>query len=326
MPLLGRKKRERGHTRIFFTTDLHGSDACFKKFVNAADTYDAQVLVVGGDITGKVMVPIVRRGGVWEAEVFGGRRTAQSREELAELEKVLRTNGFYPYRTDPDGVDRLSQDETEVDRVFGRLMRDSISRWMDIADSKLAGSEVRCFVNLGNDDHQELAEIIEASEVVTFPDEKVVEIDDQHTMASLGYSNMTPWKCPRDVTEEELAVKLDDLARRVPNMERCLFNIHVPPYDSNLDLAPELTENLEAVSVGGQPKMVPVGSRAVRAAIEGHQPLAGLHGHVHESRGVAEIGRTLCINPGSEYTEGIVRGVLLNVRDGKLTSHQFVSG
>jgi uncharacterized protein len=242
------------------------------------------------------------------------------------LERILRTNGFYPYRTDPDGVARLDQDKTEIDRVFRQLMRDSISRWMKMAESKLAGKNVRCFVNLGNDDYQELGDIIEASDVVVFPDEKVVEIDDEHTMASLGYSNMTPWKCPHDVTEEALAEKLDDLASQVPDLERCVFNIHVPPYDSSLDLAPELTDDLEPVTVGGQPKIVPVGSRAVRAAIERHQPLAGLHGHVHESRGVVQIGRTICLNPGSQYTEGIVRGVLLNVGAGKVMSHQFVSG
>lgn len=326
MPLFGRQKRNTRFTRVFFTTDLHGSDACFNKFVNAVDTYEAQVLVVGGDITGKVMVPVVEEDGGWSAEVFGQRRKAQTRSELAELEKVLRTNGFYPYRADRAALDRLAQDEAEVDRVFRDLMRESVSRWMGMAESKLRGRDVRCFVNLGNDDHQELADLIEASDVVTFPDERVVDIDDTHTMASLGYSNMTPWRCPRDVTEEDLAEKIEHLMGRVPDMERCLFNFHVPPYDSNLDVAPELTEDLEPVSVGGQPKMVPVGSRAVRAAIEQHQPMAGLHGHIHESRGVAEIGRTLCINPGSEYTEGIVRGVLLNLRDGKVLSHQFVSG
>ena len=47
--------------------------------------------------------------------------------------------------------------------------------------------------------------------------------------------------------------------------------------------------------------MIHAGSTAVRASIEKHQPLVGLHGHIHESKGFVTLGRTLCLNPGSEY-------------------------
>jgi Icc-related predicted phosphoesterase len=325
MPLFRRRGEGRGFTRLFFTTDVHGSDACFMKFLNAADAYKATVLVLGGDLTGKVMVPVVRLDGRWEAEVFGKRRSVEI-EELAAIESLLRRNGFYPYRTTPEEVEELDRDRSRMQEVFIGLMRESISRWMEMAEDKLEGRDVRCYVNLGNDDHEDLKELIVASNAVTYPDGKVLEIDDDHSMASLGYSNMTPWRCPRDIPDEELARKIEALAPEVPDMSRCIFNFHVPPYDSNLDLAPELTDDLEPILVGGQPKMAPVGSRAVRQALERHQPLAALHGHVHESRGAIEIGRTLCINPGSEYSEGIVRGVLLNIRGGEILSHQFVSG
>jgi Icc-related predicted phosphoesterase len=326
MPLFRRRGEGRRFTRLFFTSDLHGSDACFMKFLNAADAYRATVLVLGGDITGKVMVPVVRRDGRWEAEVFGERRTAETDDELADIERLLRRNGFYPYRTTSEELEELERDKSRMQDVFLGLMRESISRWMEMAEDKLGGRDIRCFVNLGNDDQEELKELIEASDVVTYPDGKVVEIDDDHSMASLGYSNMTPWRCPRDVPDEELARKIEALAPGVPDMSRCIFNFHVPPYDSNLDLAPELTDELKPLLAGGQPKMAPIGSRAVRQALERYQPLAALHGHVHESRGTVEIGRTLCINPGSEYSEGLVRGVLLNIRSGEILSHQFVSG
>lgn len=326
MPLFRRRTEGRDFTRLFFTSDIHGSDACFSKFLNAADAYKANVLVLGGDLTGKVMVPVVRRDGRWEAEVFGQTRTAEGDDELQDIERLLRRNGFYPYRTTPDQVEELGRDKVRMEAVFKDLMRESISRWMEMAEDKLAGRDVRCLVNLGNDDHEDLKEIIEASEVVTYPDGRVLEIDDEHSMASLGYSNMTPWRCPRDVPDEELARKIEAVASEVPDMSRCVFNFHVPPYDSSLDLAPELTDDLRPKLVGGQPKMAPIGSRAVREALERYQPLAALHGHVHESRGAIHIGRTLCVNPGSEYSEGIIRGVLLNLRGGEVRSHQFVSG
>jgi len=159
------------------------------------------------------------------------------------------------------------------------------------------------------------------------PEEKVVPVDDKHEMISTGYTNITPWNCPRDVSEEELAKKIENMTSKVTNMKNCIFNFHCPPYDSSIDSAPKLDKDLKpAVSPGGEMLMIPVGSTAVRAAIEKYQPLLGLHGHIHESRGTAKIGRTLCLNPGSEYGEGILRGALITLEDDKVKSHQLTSG
>src|SRR6202165_5417107 len=51
--------------RAFFVTDIHASDRCFRKFLNAARFYDCKVLIMGGDMTGKMLVPIVDHGGRW---------------------------------------------------------------------------------------------------------------------------------------------------------------------------------------------------------------------------------------------------------------------
>jgi Icc-related predicted phosphoesterase len=206
------------------------------------------------------------------------------------------------------------------------LVKESVARWMQIAEDRLAGKGLGCYLCLGNDDWDETIPIIEQSSVVTYADGKVVWLDDQHEMASCGYANMTPWHCPRDVTEEELADRIEAVVAQVENLNNCVFNFHAPPYDSNLDLAPALDEDLKPVLIAGQPKIVSVGSMAVREAIERYQPMVGLHGHIHESRGVEIIGRTVCINPGSEYSEGVLRGVLVSFKDGKLLSHQFVAG
>ena len=108
-----------------------------------------------------------------------------------------------------------------------------------------------------------------------------------------------------------------------------IFNMHVPPVDSTLDTCPRLdtsTDPPTMITSGGEPVMFGAGSQAVRAAIEKYQPLLSLHGHIHESRGVIQIRRTTAINPGSEYGEGILRGTIVNLQDGKVKSTQMTSG
>ena len=44
--------------RMVFTSDVHASDRVYKKFMKAAEFYNAQILVLGGDVTGKAIIPI----------------------------------------------------------------------------------------------------------------------------------------------------------------------------------------------------------------------------------------------------------------------------
>src|SRR5262249_2079815 len=144
-----------------------------------------------------------------------------------------------------------------------------------------------------------------------------VTLGNGYTLAGLGYANLTPWDCPRDLPDPELAIKIESLMSEVADPERCVLSVHVPPLDSQLDLCPKLHGSQYPprviTSAGGQPVMHGAGSAAVRAAIETYQPALSLHGHIHESRGATRIGRTLAVNPGSEYSEGILRGVLVTL-------------
>jgi Icc-related predicted phosphoesterase len=214
--------------------------------------------------------------------------------------------------------------EAERETWFAEVMLHTFERWMRLAGERLQGSEARCFVMPGNDDPPGVDSAIERAARVEACDERVVEFDG-YTMLSLGYSNRTPFDSPRELDEDELARRIERLAGQVDDLGRCIFNLHVPPYDSQLDTAPQLDEDLKVVVAAGQPKLVPVGSTAVREAIERFQPLVALHGHVHESRGVTWIGRTLCINPGSDYHTGRIAGCLLQLRAGDVR-HQFVTG
>jgi len=313
-------------TRIFFTCDIHGSEVCFRKFVNAGKFYRVDILILGGDLTGKRIIPILEQpDGSYRATFLGKDYSVRSREELERLERLIRDSGCYPYRTHPDELAELS-DESKLHRVFLQLIRESLERWISIAEERLKDTGIRCFIMPGNDDPPQVGEILEQSEFIINPEGKVVEVDPHHEMISLGYSNLTPWRCPRDIPENELKAKIEQLVSEVENLENCIFNLHCPPYDSGLDMAPALDENLRPIVKGGQIYYVAVGSTAVRESIETYQPLLGLHGHIHESRGVCRIGRTLCLNPGSEYTEGILRGAILNLDEKKVKGYALTSG
>jgi Icc-related predicted phosphoesterase len=216
-------------------------------------------------------------------------------------------------------------DQEQADEAFRRQMRQVLEGWMELAAERLLGSGIPMTIMPGNDDVYEIDEVLNASGYCQNTDGKVVRLG-PFELLSLGHANETPWQCPRDLSEEELAAKIEALAAQVEDMGRSIWNIHVPPYDSGLDTAPELDSNFKPVTHGGQMHEIPVGSHAVRGAIERHQPLLSLHGHIHESRSVAKIGRTTCINPGSEYQSGLLRGVYIAINEKGEVKHAFTAG
>lgn len=329
MALFGRKKGgEAGGgkgevTRLYYASDIHGSAVLWRKFLNAAAAYEAGVLVMGGDVTGKAVVALVEQPDGFHADLFGQKLVVEG-EQVEELEHKIRNNGMYPHRMSAAEVARVAAlGEAAREEWFAEVMRETFDSWLALADERL-DAETRCFVMPGNDDPAGVDASIEAAGKVEACDDAVVGFGD-YTMISLGYANPTPFDSPRELEEEELLSRIDALAADAGPMERCIFNLHVPPYDSDLDTAPALNDDLEVVMSGSAPKMIPVGSHAVREAIEKHQPMLSLHGHVHESAGATEIGRTLCINPGSDYHTGRIAGCLIQLR-GERARHQFVTG
>ncbi len=315
-------------TTLFFATDIHGSERCFIKFINAAKFYQANVLILGGDITGKAMVPIVRQSGgaSYRATLLGQTVSLESEEAIAAFERRVRQAGAYPFRTTTEEVAAMEADRSLVDRLFTRLMVESVEGWCEIAEERLRGTGVRCFIQAGNDDEREIVKVLKQCSYIEMPEGRVVVIDDEHEMVSSGFANTTPWHAPRDIPDEELGSFIEAMAGQLRAPERAVFNIHVPPYATGLDIAPLLDDNLKPIVIGGEVAMGPVGSKALHDAIEKYQPLISLHGHVHESRGVARIGRTTCINPGSEYGDGQLRAALVNLKGAKLLSYQLITG
>ena len=311
--------------KIFFATDIHGSEICWRKFLNAAAFYKADMVILGGDVTGKVMIPIVEHNGYWQVTVRGESMRIESREALADVQTQIRNRGSYPALVSPDELQHLSEQEGEVDRRFSVEMMHSLDRWLDMADTKLRGGQIGCVLNGGNDDIFEIDEMIESSPCVTFAEGKVLDLGG-FSMVSMGWTNPTPWDTFREAPEDDLAQKIESVAQHVPDMGRTIFNFHAPPYGTGLDEAPALDETLRPMHGGAV--MKPVGSMAVRDAINKHQPLLSVHGHIHESRGVKKMGRTLAMNPGSVYGDGVLQGAVieLDAKKAKVSRYLLVNG
>lgn len=314
--------------RIYYTSDIHGSRKCWLKFLTTPKYYGAGVIIVGGDITGKFIVPIMRMpNGAVEATFMGRKRKLRNDQEIEKLKEYIANAGQYAVEMTPDEHERFARDPSLLDGLFRRLLYARVEEWVDLADQRLNGQGVRCFVSAGNDDLFEVDEALAKSETIEVHDGRLVDLGG-FEMFGLGYANITPWKCPRDIPEEELKARIDILASRVSRMDRAIFDIHVPPYGTGIDEAPELTEDLHVVLDGtGAPVKIPSGSTAVRDSILEYQPMLGLHGHIHESSGIRQLGRTTLVNPGSEYAEGILRGALIDIDPGEgLVSANLVVG
>jgi Icc-related predicted phosphoesterase len=308
--------------KIFFVTDIHGSNMCYRKYLNALRVYNVDVGILLGDLTGKVLVPLIEKtGGGWETTLMGQHTEVNTQEELDKLKKTIELMGYYWVHQTPEEFRSYKSDPVKLDLLFKELVLQRMTEWMALADERLKDTSYKVYMAPGNDDYFEIDKIIEDSSAIINCNNKNVMIG-EHEMVTFCYTNPTPWDTPREKPDEELEPMLEALVATVKDKSNAIFNFHAPPYGFGLDLAPELDENLRQAA----DRKIHVGSRAVAKMIEKYQPLLGLHGHIHESRGVQKIRKTTIINPGSEYSEGILKGVVLILEKGKVKDYIFTNG
>jgi len=314
------------HT-ILFVTDLHGSNVCLKKALNGAKMYKANSLIIGGDVTGKFVVPVIKGPNGFTTEFQGTKYAGKKEDELKEIFRTIDDSGHYHYPTSVEELEEARHSKEKTEAIFHDLVIKRLNEWLKLIEERMKGTGIEVYITGGNDDFYSITDLLKESKVIINPEDRVVEIG-EHEMISSGYSNITPWKCPRDIPEEDISKKLEEMTDQLKKPETSIFNIHVPPYDTPIDLAPELDATLRPKMSGteGGFKMVHVGSTSVRKVIDKYQPLLGLHGHIHESRAAVKLGRTTCINPGSEYGEGVLRGVLITLAPDKVVDYTFFSG
>jgi Icc-related predicted phosphoesterase len=308
--------------RFFFVTDIHGSNTCYRKYLNALRVYKVDVGILLGDLTGKVLVPLIEKiGGGWETTLMGHYTEVTTHEELDKLKKTIELMGYYWVHQTKDEYHALKDEPKKIDELFKELVLQRMKEWMALADERLKDTHYKVYMAPGNDDYFEIDRIIEDSSAIVNCNNKNVMVG-EHEMVTFCYANPTPWNTPREKPDEELEPMLEELVGTVKDKSNAIFNFHAPPYGFGLDLAPELDENLTQAA----DRKIHVGSRAVAKMIEKYQPLLGLHGHIHESRGVQKIRKTTIINPGSEYSEGILKGVVVVLEKGKVKDYIFTNG
>ena len=311
--------------KIYFATDVHGSEICWKKFLAAHKFYEADALILGGDMTGKAIVPIIAQGGEkYKVTLLDQESILEGQEQVDGMVKTIQNRGYYPYVTDPDEVKEISTTPGRSDELFLEEVLKTMQHWMDLADEKLAGTGIRCFVSPGNDDMFEIDEVIKSSKSVELVEGKLVHLDEHHEMISSGWSNPTPWDTHREEDDDKLLERYEAVASLLQNPHTAVFNLHAPPYGSGLDEAPELTEDMNLAYAGQV--MVSVGSQATLKLIEKYQPLLSLHGHIHEGKGNRKYRKTLCINPGSMYEQGILMGALIDLKPNKVGNYILTQG
>ncbi|MGI8617405.1 MAG: metallophosphoesterase family protein [Actinomycetota bacterium] len=331
MPLFSKKAKEKA-TRLFYACDIHGSEPTYRKFLNAAKFYDVDALVFGGDLMGKLLIPMVREaGGTWRARLQGQNHHITSEEQLAEFKRTMQTLGFYWQEMDPEEYASYEGQQDRIDDLFDVLAKERLAEWVTLAEERLADTPVNVYLCGGNDDTDEVLSALDetTTERVVNAENRAVPLDDEHELLTIGYSTPTPWETPRERTDEEIAEVIEKLMPSVSDPAKTVFNFHCPPLDSGLDTCLKLDASVwppKPVIERGQPVHYGAGSQAVADALANHQPTIGLHGHIHESRGATKYGRTPAFNPGSEYGEGVLRGLIVAIRGGEVLGHQFTSG
>ena len=311
--------------KLFFATDVHGSEICWKKFIAAAKFYEADIVILGGDMTGKAIIPIIAQGGgKYKVTLLDQETILDGKEEVDKMVSTIQNRGYYPYVTDPDEVNAISAQPGRSDEIFLDEALKTMKHWMDYADAKLAGTPIRAFCCPGNDDMFEIDDVIRQSKCVQLVEGQIVRLDEHHEMINSGWSTPTPWHTHREESEDQLRQRIQVMIDKLQDVKMSVFNLHNPPYGSGLDEAPELTSDLRPAYAGRS--LVPVGSKAVLELIEKYGPLLTLHGHIHEGKGTRKYRNTLCINPGSMYEQGMLHGAVVELKPNKVGNYVLTTG
>lgn len=306
----GRGRRGRA-LRILFVTDLHASEIVFRKTLNAVGVYEANCLMIGGDLAGKTLVPVLRNGQAFTASVSGETVTV-GQSGLSALRERIRDLGQYPEVMDEEEYLSLSADPEEVHRRFLEASRRQVAEWAERVAARFEPNRIPVYITGGNDDYPVIDEVLEAADYVVNANGKVLEVAPGVEMIACSESNPTPWNCPRDVPEDDLYARIERMAERLKRPESAIFNLHAPPFGIGIDVAPRLDTSVTPPRpIMGE--SAPVGSRSVGSALAEYQPTLSLHGHIHGSRGIKRLGRTTCVNPGSEYAEGLLCSAVVDL-------------
>lgn len=301
---------------IWFFTDIHGSNTCFKKILKQVENKNRpNTIIIGADITGKQIIPLIESDNDTFIIPLSGNEVKKREEERESIKKELGAVGYYPYECTEHEYKQLISSDLKQEEIFEKLAAARLEEWVKMADEKLYGIEhCKIIINAGNDDPFFVDQVLDKSKYLIHAEGKIIDLPGKIKLLSTGYSNGTPWDCPRDISEKELSKKIALMTDSITTAARFIFNFHCPPINTSLDLANNLDEKTLRKTHGRKH----VGSSATRTAIEHWQPIASFHGHIHEVHTKEYLGQTLCFNPGTDYTNGKLQGAFVKISDGMI--------
>lgn len=312
--------------RLMYMADFHGNELLWRKFLTAQSEYKVDVSIIAGDLSAKQMVPIIEQNnGSYQAVYKGQEWVARTDAELEKIKNDLRNKAVLPYVTTMDEVEEITNNPDKLDKIFTKVLADELDRILTYIEEKTPEDKI-VIVTPGNDDPEEMDEVIKKHERIIYPLDRAVSLPLGYEIISSEYTNPTPWNTPRECSEDKLWKMFKKLVNFVSvEWNKVIANFHCPPYDTRIDLAPKLDKNLKPVYFLGKPEFVHVGSKSVKKFIEKHQPLLGLHGHIHESAGYDRIKKSIVFNPGSEYQLGVFKAIIIDLTEEGI-AHWFKIG
>lgn len=273
--------------KILYTADLHGNQILVEKLVKLSNYSDT--LILGGDLCATHFIPIIDDGSEITLYEFNRAvRLENSKQALIQKEKLFQ-NGFISWYGSLKNFRKLNKEEYQT-KIQEKSLRATLN--------KLKTSFENILLILGNDDSSALEKNLNKNKnkKVTNLNEKVIKLNG-YEFVGFSYVPITPFNTYFELTEFELERRLKPLLSRIKNYSSSVWIFHSPPYNSGLDLT----------------AFGPVGSKSIKHFIQERQPKLFLCGHIHESPNLVKLGKTICINPGSEPNLGLLKAVLIDL-------------
>ena len=292
--------------KLFFTTDIHGSSLLFQKALTVAEDFEVDLLIIAGDLSGKEIIPVVQEGG--DKFIISGGLNSISKNRIADYRELSEdSNDFGKYMLELTVEEYLEclNDSKKAVKLALQPVINRLNSWIELYKSK--NYKYKLLISAGNDDSLELDGVLKTYR----NDNVIIGIDNVFNFQDfcvVNYSSVppTPWNTPREKSEKEIEKEIKAILSEAS--APYIFNFHCPPYNTLLDGAPLVDDDNRIVVKGGQVQKGHIGSKSVLDLINQYQPLLSLHGHIHESSAEVYIKDTLCVNPGSEYAQGVLRG------------------
>ena len=215
--------------------------------------------------------------------------------------------------------------------LFHELASERLAGWIERAEDALQGTGVRLYLTGGNDDEPSVLETLERhdGDRVVASEGRLVELDGEHTMITVGLSTPTPWDTPREASEEEIAQAIEQAVASVPDVGRCVFNLHCPPKDTPIDTCLKLEVRPASCPGRSGTAAVPDDRRRERGGARGDRALPAAR---RAPRAHPRVGRSVPdrpdpdVQPRERVRAGVLQGVIVSLRGGRLVSYQHTQG